>query len=71
MEGNMNSHKERFFLITGLVFVFIGFICNEWVLSKLFSPDGKLLTITRFKILNHQTGMKVIAGGIRHPFSIG
>jgi lysophospholipase L1-like esterase len=47
----ISSRKEgQIFFAIGLILVFIGIICNEWVLTKAFSPDGIFTVYTKVKI---------------------
>ncbi len=44
------SRAERIVVVTGILFIITGVISNEWVLARLFSPDGDLRTNTRIAI---------------------
>jgi len=46
----MKSHREKTYFILGFTLIIAGVVCNEWLLAKLFSPDGTLEAITRVKI---------------------
>ncbi|NOY39129.1 MAG: hypothetical protein GXO95_02540 [Nitrospirae bacterium] len=44
------SRAEKTLIATGIVFILAGIISNEWILARLFSPDGVLRTNTRIAI---------------------
>lgn len=44
------SRAEKTVVATGILFIIAGLISNEWVLARLFSPDGDLRTNTRIVI---------------------
>lgn len=45
-----NSKKEKTFIVIGSLFILIGILCNEWILTALFSPDGVIQFASRIKI---------------------
>ncbi|NOY39130.1 MAG: hypothetical protein GXO95_02545 [Nitrospirae bacterium] len=44
------SRAEKTVVATGILFIIAGLISNEWVLARLFSPDGDLRADTRILI---------------------
>ncbi len=44
------SRAEKTLIATGILFIIVGVLSNEWVLARLFSPDGYLRTNTRITI---------------------
>jgi hypothetical protein len=44
------SLNSRAFFVAGWALISIGVACNEWTLTKAFSPDGVLEPITRLEI---------------------
>lgn len=45
-----SRRKEQMFFAIGLILVYVGIVCNEWVLAKAFSPEGILKINTRIKM---------------------
>ena len=69
----ISSRKEgQIFLAIGLMLVLIGIICNEWVLTKVFSTDGILTVYTKIKIWTVDFTLILIGSAlIKHRKSAG
>jgi|GEM_PF-1386921 len=46
----MASTQERVLLLAGSVCIAIGLLCNQWILTRLFSPDGQLTLVNKIII---------------------
>ncbi len=56
MNNNSNTRIEKLFIIIGALLILVGIAANQWILIKLFSPDGIIghsakVTIWLFDIL--------------------
>lgn len=50
MTKTSSRREEQISFAIGLILVCTGMVCNEWILAKVFSPDGILKIDTRVKI---------------------